>query len=238
MIIKFSILFVLLAYYYPIQANESQEISGMYSYMADTGLFSPCGEDKKHLPVALEGDNIALQRAYLKNRYQPGKSLLVTIKAHIAARPKMEGEGKQSTIIVDKFINIHQQERCTGIVPPSSLTNTYWKLVELKGERLDNNEIWLHNQGNSRDIHFIIHQNNKLKGFAGCNRFSGKTSYTDKQIKLDFLLHNNKTCPAISLEKTIINVWSNADSYSIKGESLQLYNKNKQTIARFIAIYF
>ena len=210
----------------------------MYSYMADAGLFLPCGEDKKRLPVALEGDNIALQRAYLKNRYQPGKSLLVTIKAHIAERPKMEGEGKQNTIIVDKFINIHQQERCTGIIPPSSLINTYWKLVELKGERLDSNEIWLHNHGHSREIYFIIHQNNKLKGFAGCNHFSGKTFHTDKQIKLDSLLRSRKTCPAISLEKTIINILSDADSYSVKGERLQLYNKNKQTIAQFIAIYF
>jgi len=213
-------------------------MTGMYSYMADAGLFLPCGEGKKRLPVAQEGDNIALERAYLKNRYQPGKSLLVTIKAHLDTRPKMEGNGEQKKVIVEQFIDIRQQERCSGVVPPSSLANTYWKLVELKGERLDSNEIWLRNRKNSREIHFIIHQDNKIKGFAGCNRVSGKTSYTDKHIETASLITTKKMCPAMALENTIIKVLSDADSYTIKGESLKLYNKSKQTIAQFIAIYF
>jgi len=230
---------VLLSFYWNSpQANDAREMTGMYSYMADSGLFLPCGEDKKRLPVAQAGDNIALERAYLKNRYQAGKSLLVRIKAHMASRPKMEGDGEQKVLIVDQFISIHQQERCSGVVPPSSLENTYWKLVELKGDRLESNEIWLHNRKNSREIHFIIHQNSKIKGFAGCNHFSGQTSYTDKKIEVGSLITTKKMCPAMSLENSIIKALPDARSYMIKGENLKLYNKSKQIIAQFIAIYF
>jgi len=218
-----------------IQADEIKTMTGMYSYMADAGLFLECGDDKKRLPVAMEGDNIALERAYLKNRYQPGKSLLVNIEAHLDTRPEMEGNGEQQVIIVDQFLSIHQQERCTGSVPPSSLTNTYWKLVELNGEQLDSNH------GALREIHFIIRQDNLINGFSGCNKFSGNISYTEEYITTGPLMSTRKACPAMELENTMQNLISKANSYHIKGESLDLYydnNQGEQETAKFIAIYF
>ena len=230
-----SAFFVLSLYLAAVQADEKKKMTGMYSYMADAGLFLECGDNKKRLPVAMEGDNISLERAYLKNRYQPGKSLLVTIKGHLDLRPKMEGEGQQQVIIVDQFLSIHQQERCTGSVPPSSLTNTYWKFVELNGEQLNNIPAV------SRDIYFIIRQDNLINGFSGCNKFSGNVSYTEEHIAAGPLMSTRKACPAMKLEATIRNLISKADSYHIKGESLEIYyedNQGEQKTAKFIAIYF
>src|SRR5574341_322403 len=48
-------------------------VRGMYSYMADAGIFTECRTGKK-FPVAQEGDNAALEAAYLKARQQPGEA--------------------------------------------------------------------------------------------------------------------------------------------------------------------
>ncbi len=221
--ILFSSLLICLS---PLQAREMR---GMYSYMADTGLFLECGTDKRQ-PVAMEGDNMALESAYLQNRYMPGKSLLVTFDGHTALRPKMEGDGQQQVIIVDRFISIAQQERCNGTVPPSSLTNTYWKLVEL-----NNNKLTL-NTG-SKEPHMIIRGKNKIKGFSGCNNFSGQVIFDSSSIQINSLISSQMFCPAMTLETRFQKNLAQADYYQIKGESLVLFS-NDQPIAKFIAVYF
>ncbi len=213
----------------------ANEMTGMYSYMADTGLFLKCGQTKR-LPVAMEGDNAALERAYLKNRYQPGKSLLVTIKGHTSTRPKMEGDGRETVLIVDEFLSIAQQERCTGIVPPSSLINTYWKLVELDGKKINHHAIRAELQA-QRELYFIIKKDNVVSGFSGCNKFSGNLTSDDKKIKIGPLMMTRMACPAMEIEHQFNTRLTKADNYHIKGESLELFQGNK-LVAKFIAMYF
>lgn len=203
---------------------------GMYSYMADAGLFLECATDKR-LPVAMAGDNMALESAYLKNRYMPGKSLLVSFEGHIAMRAKMEGDGQQEVIIVDKFISIAQQEHCNGIVPPSSLNNTYWKLVELNNSKLPLST------GSSREIHIIIREKNSIKGFSGCNNFFAQVIFDDSLLQINSLISTQTACPAMDLEAQLQKSLAQADHYHIKGESLVLFS-NDQAVAKFIAIYF
>ncbi len=218
-----------------IQANK---MSGMYSYMADAALFLECGQTKR-LPVAMEGDNIALQRAYLKSRYQPGKSLLVTFKGHTGMRPKMEGDGQETVIIVDQFLSITQQERCTGIVPPSTLSNTYWKLVEIDGQKinLSHNSTPLKQKNAIRDLYFIIKKENIISGFSGCNKFSGNFNSDGKKIKIGPLMSTQMACPSIEIEQQFNTRLTKADNYHIKGESLELF-QGKKSVAKFIAMYF
>ncbi|MCK5697577.1 MAG: META domain-containing protein [Gammaproteobacteria bacterium] len=226
-------------------AIESVEMTGMYSYYADRGLFLECGQNKKRLPVAMEKDNQALERAYLNNRYQMGESLFVKLKAHFDRRPKMEGEEDEKVLMVDQFMSIHQQEKCSGVVPPSSLDNTYWKLVELKEVPLTNNTLWRdamsQSSGEVRDIHFVIHQKNSVRGFLGCNRFSGTMDYTEQKIAFKSLITTKMMCPAQALENMMTKLLSQVDSYQIKGESLELYgtkNNKQYKLAKFIALYF
>jgi copper homeostasis protein (lipoprotein) len=223
---------------------QAKEMTGMYSYMADAGLFLECGQ-KKRLPVAMEGDNVALERAYLKNHYMPGKSLLVTFEGHRAMRPKMEGDSQEEAVIVEKFLTIAQQERCTGIVPPSSLNNTYWKLVELGGKKLNENNVMLNTKQETyraiRDLYFIIKQNDQLSGFSGCNKFSGRIIYDEDNMKIGPLMSTRMACPAMAIENQFHEQLNKVDYYAIKGESLMLFQSDpggNKEVAKFIAIYF
>ena len=46
-------------------------------------------------------------------------------------RPKMEGEGQQPTLVVERFIGIWPEETCGARFATEPLENTYWKLTRL-----------------------------------------------------------------------------------------------------------
>jgi uncharacterized lipoprotein NlpE involved in copper resistance len=51
----------------PVPGEPSFAMRGIYSYMADATIFMECQTGRK-LSVALEGNNLSLERAYLKVR--------------------------------------------------------------------------------------------------------------------------------------------------------------------------
>jgi len=53
-------------------AASSRTMRGLYSYMADAGMFVECGSNER-LPVTMEADNLALERAYLNSRTTPAR---------------------------------------------------------------------------------------------------------------------------------------------------------------------
>ena len=86
-------------------------LKGMYSYMADAGLFTDCVTGQR-LPVAMERDNAALERAYLEITPGPGEPVLVTFEGRLDRRPPMEGDGEVETVIVERFHRAWPGERC------------------------------------------------------------------------------------------------------------------------------
>jgi copper homeostasis protein (lipoprotein) len=103
---------------------------GMYTYIADAGRFTEC-LTRQNWPVAQEQDNAALESAYIQSRNQPGEAMLVTLEGRVAMRPKMEGEGQQRTLVVERFTGIWPGETCGARFATEPLENTYWKLTRL-----------------------------------------------------------------------------------------------------------
>lgn len=89
---------------------------GMYRYMADAGRFREC-LTQLDLPVEQSGDNRALESAYGAAPHEPGQSVLASLEGQIAMRPKMEGDGKQETLVVNRFTRVSASESCD--TPPS-----------------------------------------------------------------------------------------------------------------------
>lgn len=93
------------------ETSRSRVMQGLYRYMADAALFTDC-QTGESFPVAFEGDNRALEAAYLNARHQPGEPLLVTLRARVLARAPMEGPGTVPTLIPDQFISISKDQSC------------------------------------------------------------------------------------------------------------------------------
>jgi copper homeostasis protein (lipoprotein) len=78
------------ASYRPLEPRV--QMRGMYSYMADAGIFRECITQLK-LPVAQLGDNAALEAAYGRSRTEPNQQLLVNLEGRIALQPRTGGWG-------------------------------------------------------------------------------------------------------------------------------------------------
>ena len=77
---------------------QSRVMEGMYKYMADAAMFKDCITGK-YYPVAFEGDNASLEKAYLKETNGSASYIKVEIKGKVLKRPKMEGDSDEDTLL-------------------------------------------------------------------------------------------------------------------------------------------
>jgi heat shock protein HslJ len=202
---------------------------GMYAYMADAGTFVLC-KDGARYPVAMEGDNAALERAYTATSHEPGAPVLVTLTGRIETRPPMEGAPRPH-LVVDRFDAIWPEETCEKSGVDTPLRNTYWRLVELKG-----NPVQPH--ADQREVHLLLeHEELNARGFAGCNRFTGDFLVDGRMVRFGDLATTLLACPYLDFEKDFLATLAGVTNYRIFGETLVLLAGDEK-VARFRAVYF
>lgn len=86
-------------------------LRGMYRYMADAALFEECSTGRR-MPVAMEADNAALERAYLAVRGEPGAPVMALVEGRIAQRMPMEGPGPVAMLVPERFLRMAPGESC------------------------------------------------------------------------------------------------------------------------------
>jgi heat shock protein HslJ len=92
-------------------SESSSPLSGELTYMADAARFTECASGRSY-PVAMEADFVSMERAYRDAVKEPGAPLYVTFEGSISDRPKMEGEGKEPTVVVARFLAVSADKRC------------------------------------------------------------------------------------------------------------------------------
>lgn len=115
----------------------------------------------------------------------------------------------------------------------ATLLNTYWRLTEMNGEALQT-------PAGVREVHIILShadQEDKIKGFAGCNNIGG-TFKQDGQ-KLTFSAFSTRMmCPPeqMKVEDFLLKALTATDTYEIKGEILTLL-EGQTVVGRFESVY-
>ena len=204
---------------------------GMYSYMADAGLFQECLTGWR-LPVAQVGDNASLEAAYSKFIREPGEILLVNLEGTIAIRPKIEGEGTQPNLIVEHFGQIWPGETCGPGYSTAKLENTYWKLV-----RLGNEPVVLE-EGDKEPYMTLMPQRNGVQGFAGCNRLMGSYELKGENLKFGRMASTRMACQnGMELENSFMQALESTAKWKIEGEHLELSDLTGTLVARFESRY-
>jgi len=85
---------------------------GTRNRLADAANTTLCF-DGQRLPVLMEGDYKALEKAYLQANPQPGQPLLVSLEGLITQRPSMEEHNPpQTTLVVERFIAVWPGGSC------------------------------------------------------------------------------------------------------------------------------
>lgn len=98
----------------PAPIEPRLHLMGLFSYLADAASLRLCATGQR-LPVAMEGDYLALERAYLQARPadRPGQALRVGLHGRIAPRPSAEtGQPPRRTLIVERFVTIDAASTC------------------------------------------------------------------------------------------------------------------------------
>ncbi len=211
----------------PPPASGTMSLQGMYTYMADAGLFLDCAT-RERWPVAMEGDNAALERAYGEAAISPGSPLLVTVEGRLEARPKVDRRGKETNLIVDRFVRTWPRETCRSMTKVA-LENTQWALLELHGQpiRVSSNDNVPYLELNSAKA--------SAYGFGGCNRFFGSYEATERSLSFGTMGATRMACPeGMDQEQELFRVLDATTRYEIHGSKLLLF-ADKTLVARFEA---
>jgi len=110
------------------------------------------------------------------------------------------------------------------------LTSTHWQLSMLGTEAITT-DVTLHTP------YITFNQDdNKVMGFAGCNRFSGNYDTLANSVNLTQLLTTKKLCfQQMNLETQFLTALSDTANYKIIDNTLTLYSHSGLTLGQFTA---
>ncbi|MGB8330138.1 MAG: META domain-containing protein [Polyangiales bacterium] len=207
--------------------SGTMSLDGMYAYMADAGTFEDCAT-RERWPVATEGDNAALERAYGKAKIAPGSPLLVTVEGRLDLRPKVDSRGKETALIVERFVRTWPRETC-GTMQPVTLEDTTWALLELNGKTIDV-------QVNDKAPYLELNSKKaSAYGFGGCNRFFGSYETSGSSLTFGAVGATRMACPeGMDQEQELFIAIGSTTRYEIHGAKLLLF-ADQRLLARFEA---
>jgi uncharacterized lipoprotein YbaY/heat shock protein HslJ/uncharacterized lipoprotein NlpE involved in copper resistance len=224
----------------PVQVFEPRlAMRGMYKYMADAGVFKECLSGQRW-PVAQEAANAALESAYSEAREKPGDEVLATVEGRVVQRPKMEGEGTQTVLVVESVVSVRPGQTCPprpgggGSVaggpdgaPP--LEGTTWALTML-GDRapvIANEKL--------RPTMALDAAAGRVSGSGGCNQYFGTYALTGNGLRFAKLGATMMACPDMTLESAFHDALARVVSWRIEETHLELADEAGTVVMRFEA---
>jgi copper homeostasis protein (lipoprotein) len=202
---------------------------GMYRYMADAALFVEC-ESGRRFPVAMEADNLALERAYLDARKEPGQALLVSLQGRLALRPAMEGDVHEIAVIPERFLGVSPGETCGARASVSELENNYWKLISLGDRPAPVLE-------GRREPHLVFHsEDGRVTGTGGCNQLNGGYEIDGDSISFGRMASTMMACAdGKDADRALLAALETAETFRKTAHHLELVDGEGNVVARFEA---
>ena len=121
-------------------------------------------------------------------------------------------------------------------VNPETITDKYWKLIEIGGKQVTWNESF------NREPFFILrNEERRVNGNSGCNTFFGtfEITHATNRIKFSQMATSLMMCIDMEIEYAMKRVFEMADNYTLSpdGKYLSL-NRARMALARFEVVYF
>jgi len=212
-------------------------LQGMFTYLADAASIRLCATGQR-LPVAMEKDYLALERAYLKARPadNPGQPLLVHLDGLITLRPSMEaGQPPGRTLVVEKFVNVLPGKDCPPPTmaqsprpPISPLRGTRWRLL-----RLGDQTVPSAHGPSARPAELLLEPDQpRFSGSDGCNRLMGPLQLEGESLRFGKVAGTMMACPdeAMEFERRFVAAIEKVRRWSIDKHSLLLQDSSGKTL--------
>jgi copper homeostasis protein (lipoprotein) len=207
-----------------------RRLSGHYTYMADAATFTDCANGQR-MAVAEEGDNLALQRAYLTARPAPAAPMLITVDARVRPPQVPEGGGQaRPVLVVERFVAIAAGP-CGTPYATAALQDTYWKLAQLRGQPVDAVE-------RQREAHLVLHTaQQRLAGSGGCNRLAGSYTLDGQRLSFGPTAATRMACAqGMAQEQAFLDALAATVRWRIDAQRLELFDAQGASLARFEAV--
>ncbi|RKQ70430.1 META domain-containing protein [Oceanibaculum indicum] len=208
-------------------------LRGAFTYMADAPRLTECRTGNSY-PVAMEGEYLALERAYLAAKPKGAAPLTAEFKGALTQRPRMDGPGNEPTILVQRFDRLSTERACDPGVPASNtLANGYWRLIALEGEPVAPTE------GGREPYLLLLPEPARYAANAGCNQIAGGYRLEGDTLRFGDGLATRMACPepAMSREAALTDVLKETATWRIDGDRLSLLDEAGRQRAQFLAVY-
>ncbi|MEM7135616.1 MAG: hypothetical protein AAF500_03505 [Myxococcota bacterium] len=87
----------------PPSPSGTMSLRGNYEYRGSVGTFEDCTTGQRWR-VAQEGDNVALEEAYIVSGVPIGEPLVVSVEGGIDRRPSPDRDGDETMLIIARFV--------------------------------------------------------------------------------------------------------------------------------------
>ncbi len=206
-------------------------LEGMFRYMADAARFRDCASGLQW-PVEMSDDYPALEREYGRRRVRPGSELMVSLHGRIEERPKMDGEGTEPTLVVERFLAAMPGRRCDDDrrngegQGRTGLENNRWRPT-----RIGTRTVTLSAREREPWIHFDSREK-RITGSGGCNRIGGSYVAGGTTLRFGPIIATKMACPSMDLETAFLRALDQTRRYRVSGRFLDLMDANGRLLAR------
>ena len=206
-------------------------LQGMVRYFADAASIRLCASGAQ-LPVVMEADYPALERAYLKAQPagRSGQPLLVHLDGLITTRPSAEpGRPPQRSLVVERFRGVHPGKGCPQAQDaPPSVRGTVWQLQALQ----DGNSPSLIAPPAQPPQLLLTSAGERLTGSGGCNRLIGGFQLNGEQLRFSRLGSTQMACSAevMAFERRTLAALGQVRRWSIDKQNLLLQDRRGRTL--------
>jgi putative lipoprotein len=197
--------------------------------IASTTL-SPAGGPPWDFAMEYDPTRIDSRHRYaVRARIEANGHLMFTNTRQIPAFT--DAEGKPLEILVSRVGSSRGTQPPTPPTFNTSLSNTYWKLAELDGQPVALG-------AGGRELHMVLtSEHYRVRGFSGCNRFTGGYEVDGSQLHFKELATTMMACmEGMQQEQRFLESLGRVMRFSISGDSLALYSGDERLILRFQAV--
>jgi uncharacterized lipoprotein YbaY/heat shock protein HslJ/uncharacterized lipoprotein NlpE involved in copper resistance len=212
--------------------DVSLSMRGLFSYFADTALFSECSTGRSY-PVMMEADYLALEKAYLTVDREPGALVMAVLDGTLTLREGMEGPPRMS-LIVNRFDNLNPGETCDRGIATAELVNTYWRI-----DRIGDADIT--DMDGRREPHIVLRDGGQpsYSATVGCNQINGAFKLDGNRISFMPGAMTMMACPPPldEVEHSLNLALSEVAEWRIDGQALELLDATGKPLIALQAVY-
>lgn len=204
-------------------------MQGWYREVDGVGVFGECVSGWR-LPVAEEGEHVALARAWRQGVPSLDVARLVSLEGRIAPRPAGRKDG-QPMLVVERFDAVWPDLHCPGTLIEAPLAGTLWRLQFIEGGPAEVPP------GAPVPTLELDRASSRLAGQGGCNRLMGSYGLEGSALRFGELGSTRMACPwGMELEQAYLDALGGVRGWKRYGTTLELYDDAGRLLLRYQAV--